>query len=709
MVRTLRLMAVGVALAAGLSAMGSAQQRPGTASGTASNGDQTQTPAETTASQTPTFRGGIDFVRVDVIITDKSGNTVSDLKPEDFEVTEDGKPQKIETFKLIELNGGLTPGAEGPPRAIRTDSDEESEAAREDVRLFGIFLDDYHVRAGASMSARQQIARFIETQLGPSDMVGVMYPLAPLDTVRFTRNHEAISQAIQQFLGRKFDYTPRNTIEDGYVHRYPAEIVERIRNQVSLSAIEGLIIRMGRLKEGRKALILVSEGYSNMLPPQLRSSIATMDPRMDPFNPAAGDPLAGTNSPIEDRAAFFASVDLQTDLREIFTAASRNNVAIYTVDPRGLATNEFGIDENVGLQLDRNYLNSTLDTLRQLAEATDGRAIVSRNDITVAMKQIVKDTSAYYLLGYTSTVAPSDGKFHEIKVRVKRPGIQVRSRKGYWALTASDVQRVLAPPKPAPPTGVSTTLAAIAPPKNRLVQTWIGTERGQNGKTKVTFVWEPTPSTPGERSRSTDRPARVSLTAIGVDGAPLFRGRVPDTTTPAPAAAATDGSAAAAAPSKLTFELPPGKVQIRMAVEGTGAETLDSEVREITVPDLTAPQTFIGTPSVFRARTAREAQTIKSDAEAVPTAGREFRRSDRLLLKVPIHGPGVQAPTVTARLLNRTGQPISDLPVATPPASNQALVEVALAALAPTEYVIEVTVTGAGSDAKELVGFRVTS
>ena len=76
-----------------------------------------------------------------------------------------------------------------------------------------------------------------------------------------------------------------------------------------------------------------------------------------------------------------------------------------------------------------------MDTLRTLSENTDGRAIVNRNDLVAGMKQITRDASAYYLIGYNSSQAPSDGKFHEIKVRVKRPGVQVRARKGYWALT----------------------------------------------------------------------------------------------------------------------------------------------------------------------------------------------------------------------------------------------------------------------------------
>ena len=83
-----------------------------------------------------------------------------------------------------------------------------------------------------------------------------------------------------------------------------------------------------------------------------------------------------------------------------------------------------------------------------LADETDGRAIVNRNDLAKGMQQIVRDSSAYYLLGYNSTQAPQDGKFHEIKVRVKRPGVQVRARKGYWALTA-DRDRARPPRRPS--------------------------------------------------------------------------------------------------------------------------------------------------------------------------------------------------------------------------------------------------------------------
>lgn len=709
MASSFRTIAAAASLLGVLGTAGHAQQQPAQPAQTP---PQQPPPAD---AQQPVFRTGINFVRVDVIITDKNGNQVGDLQQADFDVVEDGKPQKIETFKLIKLDGGIVDSIKEPVKQIRSDYDEESEAARDDVRLFAIFLDDYHVRRGASMSVRNPITRFISTQLGPSDMVGLMYPLESTASVRMTRNHDAVMTAIQQFQGRKYDYTPRNQYEEKYAY-YPTEIVEKIRNQVSLSAIKSLIVHMGSLKEGRKALILVSEGFTNLVPPQMRDANAQM-PGFG--NPNARNPTAGVNDLNEDRAQFFSSMDLNSDLREVYDTANRNNVSIYAVDPRGLPGFEFDINEGVGLQTDSKYLNSTMDTLRVLAENTDGRAIVNRNDLDVGMKQITRDSSAYYLIGYNSSQAPSDGKFHEIKVRVKRPGVQVRARKGYWALTPTETSRALAPPKPAPPKAVDEALAAVnRPSRASIVRTWVGTSRGENGKTRVTFVWEPIPKLPGDSgaSRGGD-PARVSLMAVGPDGSPYFRGRVPDvalaaagTAAVSSAASATQSAAVTAGrgPSRVTFDVTPGKMQLRLSVEGTASQVLDTEMREINVPDLTAPQTSLGTPELFRARTVREFQQLKTDPDAIPLAGREFGRTDRLFVRIAAYGPGGTTPAISAHILNRSGQPMNELPVTPSTKAGLQQVDIPLAGLAPGEYVLEIKATGEGGEAKELVGFRVT-
>ena len=664
-----------------------------------------QAPASGQEGATPVFRTGINFVRVDVIASDKSGNAIADLKQTDFEVLEDGKPQVVETFKLVKVDGGVTPTADGPPRPIRSDADEELEAGKDDVRLFGVFLDDYHVREGASLATRDMISRFVQNQLGPSDMIGVMHPLESITQVRMTRNHSAIARAIQQFRGRKGNYQPQNDFEQRYAN-YPSETVEQIRNQVSLSAIKALIVHMGGLKEGRKALILVSEGYSNILPPQLRDQIASL-PGLG--NPNRGNAGAGQNDAAEDRYGFFAGQDLEFYLQGVYEVASQNNVAIYAVDPRGLPVFEFDIDAAVGPQTDRQFLASTQNTLRSLAIETDGRAILNRNDLDVGMKQIVRDSSAYYLLGYTSTQAKADGKFHAISVKVRRPGVQLRSRKGYWALTPANLAATtVSAARPATPPAVDAALSALAaavqPKSARLVRTWLGTSRGQNGRTKVTFVWEPVPQGPGGRPvAAIDQPARVLVTAVGPDGSPYFRGRTPD-------AAAASGQSAARAPARVSFEVDPGRIQLRLSVEGGASQVLDSEVRELTVPDLTAPQVAISTPEVLRARTLREFQQMKDDREAVPVAGREFSRTERVLVRVSAYAPGAATAIVKARLLSRSGQPMNDLPV-TPPAAGDARsqIDIPLSGLAPGEYVLEIAADApGGGEVRELVGFRIT-
>ncbi|MGE0448650.1 MAG: VWA domain-containing protein [Vicinamibacterales bacterium] len=699
--KVLRFTAAGI-LAAAVAAVvpGHAQQPAGSQPQQSSTADpQGATPqaqGSAPADQQPIFRAGVNFVRVDVIVADRNGNPVGDLKPEDFEITEQGQAQTVETFKLISLDGGRVAAAQQAPRQIRTDLDEETEAARDDVRLFAIFLDDYHTRIETAIRAREQIARFIQTQLGPSDMVGLMYPLQPMDSVRMTRNHDAVIRALQEFRGRKYDYNPRNEFEQRYAY-YPAETVERIRNQVSLSAVKALTIRMGGLKEGRKALILVSEGYTNMLPPQLRDPVAAM-PGVG--NLARNDPDAGFGA-LEDRAAFTANADLEMDLRNVYDTANRNNVSIYAVDPRGLATQEFGIDTNVMQNVDRQYLTSTMNTLRTLAFNTDGRAIVNSNDLVAGMRQIVRDNSAYYLLGYNSTFTATDGKFHEIKVRVKRPGVQVRARRGYWAFTAADAERATAPPKPEPPKAIETAINALnTPARSRLVRTWIGMDRGDAGKTRVTLVWEPMPRTAGAPVRADEEPARMSLTAIAPDGSPYFRGRLPDKA----------GTAGAATGGAVSFDAAPGKMQMRLAVESAVAEVLDSEIRELDVPDLSAGPTAIGTPEVFRARTPRDFQQLKNDVKAVPTASREFSRTERMLVRVPTYGSDAAASPLTAKLLNRAGDAIVDLPV-TPSSVGRDTsrdIEVTLNTFPPGEYLVEITLAGPGEPIKELVGFRIT-
>jgi hypothetical protein len=196
--------------------------------------------------QQPIFRTGINTVRVDVIVTDRQGNPVTDLKLEDFEIAEDGKPQKAETFRLIKIDAVTQPGY--TQRSIRTRNDEETAAADENSRIFMFFLDDYHVRRETSMSVKKPLVEFIANQLGPSDLVGVMYPLTPIDAAVINRNHQGVINAVEKFDGRKWRYDPINDVERGYVYKLTPDGIEMIRRQVSLTAIRGMCTKLGSLR-----------------------------------------------------------------------------------------------------------------------------------------------------------------------------------------------------------------------------------------------------------------------------------------------------------------------------------------------------------------------------------------------------------------------------------------------------------------------------
>jgi VWFA-related protein len=644
----------------------------------------------TDPQQPPRIRTGINYVRVDVIVTDKDGNPVLDLKPEDFAVSEDGKLQKIDSFAVVKIDP--VQQAQERQREVRTLQDEEREASRPDVRLFTILLDDYHVRRGNDMAIRKPLQDFINNQLAPADMVALMYPLTPVTDIRFSRDRDALQGAIDKFEGRKFNYDPRNQFEEQYAF-YPAAVVERVRNQVTMDALKAACFQMGALREGRKSVIFVSEGFTSTLPAQLNDPVAAL-PGLN--NPNRNNPNAPQAS---DTQRLMGQIDMNRDMTEVFDACNRQNTSIYAVDPRGLAVFEYGINEGINLTEDAAGLRDSLDSLHVLASNTDGRAIVNRNDLAVGMKQIMRDSSGYYLLGYNSADAPTDGKFHEIKVNVKRRGLTVRARKGYWAFTAEDAARAAAPPKPEAPSAVRDALAELAAPAGgRPARFWTGTSRGTEGRARVTFVWEAVPPPPGVRRD--EAPARVSLTALSADGNPLFRGRVPGPEVSV--AAAQPGAASGAA----TFDAPPGQIQLRIVLEGEKGEVLDSAVRELTVPDFTNVELSLGTPRVYRVRSVRDMQNLKAQADAPPTTDREFSRTERLLVRVEAYAPGGVVPDISARLLNRSGAAMSDLPMQATPAGLAEL-ELPLAALATGEYLIEINAKGPSGTAQEVIAFRV--
>ena len=160
-----------------------------------------------------------------------------------------------------------------------------------------------------------------------------------------------------------------------------------------------------------------------------------------------------------------------------------------------------------------------------------------------------------------------------------RPQVNLRARKGYWAITELDIQRSLRAASDEPPRAVDVALGTLSEQRRgQLVRTWFGSSRADNGKTRITFVWEPVL----ERGRRSAQASRILVTAMGNNGDAYFRGRVPESVGPGRGTTGDRNTARGSSEgASLEFEADPGVMQISLAIEGDAGEVLDRDRNEI--------------------------------------------------------------------------------------------------------------------------------
>lgn len=427
--RAITISSVGLVLATALAA---AQQPP--------------SPQEPTTPPTPevTFKVEVNYVEEDVRVVDREGRFVRGLKREDFQVLEDGKPQKVETFGMVDIPNTRprTPLYLGPD-ALPIEPDVAVNKQVLDGRLYLLVLDDYHVAPLRSQNVRNIARRFVREKLGPDDQAAVVVTSGLRRASQdFTQNRRLLIEAIDNFLGQKLPSAgvERNEkmsremnaagapiddagdpIQIDPANRYIADdrVAERtFQARQALNSLRSISEWMSAIQGRRKAIIYISEGVDYNL--------------FDIFT--GGDP---TNFNFENFNM------IQTETYDTIAAASRSNVQIYSVDPRGLTS--MGQEDieigglaagayNLGPKQLLQELQSSQMNLRQLSEETGGVAFVGRNDFNEGFDRIVEENSQYYVLGYYSTNDKRDGKLRNIGVRVAGyPDAQVTYRKRYAA------------------------------------------------------------------------------------------------------------------------------------------------------------------------------------------------------------------------------------------------------------------------------------
>ena len=605
---------------------------------------QDQRPAQQPQQPPPTFRAGVSVVRVDVTVTGKEDEPVAGLEAGDFEVTEDGVPVKVDSLQFIRLTGSPA-GGDDRSLQIRTAEQAEAEAARDDVRVFAIFLDDYHVLKLASMNVpmKKALTDFIE-HLWPTDLVAIMDPLTPLSALRFTRSRAELVAAINGFQGRYGELFPvKSPVEEA---QWQSPDVAQIRAEVTLSALAALTIRLGSLKEGRKTILFVSQG-----PPTF-------------FGIGRGS--------------------LQDRMREIAQAASRGNVSIYPLDPAGLGIEAGG----------------SRDTLYQLAAESGGRAIVNTNDPRHGLDRLLADSSAYYVLGYTPPRPQDDGRFHKIGVKVKRGGMRVLARQGYWSPDPRQIAeaKMAAAARAATEPSVSKALDATAEmePTKRPVDLWLGWTKASDGKSQLQVTWDASESAAGTSA--------ARALEVEVLDAQRTKAIAPMQTIPGVPAA----TAAAPTPARSAagFTLSPGSAGLRVTVRGPEGEALDTWTQALTVPDFGSAPVALSSVRFYRARSVVELRALRTATDPVPVAGRRFARTDRVLVAVDCYvTPGLRA-TLEAHVLGRDGRELAALPLPDPQGTTTRF-ELPVGSLGQGTYLLRIRARTTAGFNEQVVAFRV--
>src|SRR6266850_1834038 len=371
--------------------------------------------------QPPTFRVRVDYVEVDVVVTDRQGNLVRDLKKEDFQVLEDGKNQAINTFTFVDIP---VERADRPLfAALPIEPDVKTNEKPFDGRVYVMVVDDLHTRFGRSQRVKGAAKQFIERRLGANDLMAVVHTAGSNDANQeFTSNKRLLLAAVDRTNGRKLDsatagkteeyYRTRDLRQQGDPLNDPNEMERQYNARATLDTLRNISEWFGSVHGRRKAILFVSEGID-----------------YDIY-----DMIAGTGSTHTG-----ASMILDAT-RDAIASATRSNVAIYGIDPRGLTDlgdesieiGSFPDDTSLGIGTGslQNELRLSQDSLRTLSEETGGFAVVNKNDFATAFQRIVEDNSTYYVLAYYPPDA-RPGRFHKIDVRVTRPGLTVRARKAY--------------------------------------------------------------------------------------------------------------------------------------------------------------------------------------------------------------------------------------------------------------------------------------
>jgi VWFA-related protein len=597
---------------------------------------QQQTPAPSDELPPITFEVGVNYVEVDAIVTDAAGSPVTDLTAADFEVFEDGEPQAVESFALVDIPIERLEQPLLSETPIRPDVQTNAVA---EGRIYLLVLDDWHTDVSRSRRVRDAARRFIQQDFGVNDMAAVVYTGKRFTGQEFTNDPQLLIEAIDRFTGQKLRSSVDNRLEAAAIVPVPlategltapveaeaqfvlgADVEEPIRAHRArnmMAALRQLADFMAGVRGRRKAMVIIGEGIDY-------------------------DVYAA----LGERGSTAATIWLE--MQEAVAAATRGNDSIYTIDPRGqsnpmvesIALQAVGDDGVLPLmqEAQRSILLSQ-DNLRLLAQETGGFATLNRNDVRGAFERIVSENSTYYLLGFYSANARREGRFRDLEVRVRRQGATVRHRDGYYeARGDAPVARPVVPGAEDLSPGVAAALGSPLPVRGLPIRVAVASYRGadENAAVVITAEVDITNMAFEERDGTFNSQLEVAYSAVNSAGR-QFGG---EHHTVGLALRPLNYQRARERGVRLLtrLDLPPDRYQVRVAA-GQPAGPAGSVLYDVTVPDLRKqPFTMSGVAmasagtSLAPTVTPRDPGPLGGVLPGPFAATREFERGDVLVL-----------------------------------------------------------------------------
>ena len=424
-----------------------------------------QAPSSSSDVPAPTIRVSTHLVVLDVVVTDKQGNAITGLRPEDFEVEENGKAQKVSTF----VPAGEKLGAAQPlPPGIYSNRPQYRDPGGP---VTVMLLDAVNSAFTDQGYARRQMLGFVQQQLKPGQRMAIFTLTGPLKVLQdFTSDPQVLAEALRRYKPQAQEFAnaghqetsaaagtptgtsmvaaldastpPAGSIGDTSGPRggstagsadqvavaqaalasfagAQAAYADDQRAVVTLNALNSLARILGGLP-GRKSIIWVTGNLPFTLVPENRNM---SEAELEETLPSLDTRRVGQHAAGSEAAAFRESHVVE--IRELEARLASAQVAVYPVDARGL-TLSAAIDSR--------------ETMLDIARETGGRAYVNQNEIKDGVERAFQDSAASYTLGYYPENKKYDGKYRQIKVKVKRNGVEVQNRRGYYALDPTQVK-----------------------------------------------------------------------------------------------------------------------------------------------------------------------------------------------------------------------------------------------------------------------------